>query len=80
MIASFQTSQTYMQEPTISSGSQCGINAAVLVVSFAATGQRSALLSQIEQALFVLAVEDTRAKGSPATYGQKVARDNSVSI
>jgi hypothetical protein len=69
-----------MQEPSISGGHQSGINAAVLVVSFTATGQRCALLSQIAQALFVLAIDDTRAPGSPATYSRKVARDNLVSI
>jgi hypothetical protein len=69
-----------MQDPSISSGKQRGINAAVVVVSFTATGQRSALLSQIVQAPFVLAVDDTRAPDSPATYGRKVARDNPVSI
>jgi hypothetical protein len=69
-----------MQDPSISSGSQCGINATMVVVSFTATGQRSALLLQIAQALSVLAIDDTRAPGSPATYGRKVARDSLVSI
>jgi len=67
MIASFHTLQTYMQDPSISSGNQCGINAAVVFVSFAAIGQRSALLLQIAQALSVLAINDTRAPGGPAT-------------
>jgi len=62
-----------MQDPSISSeNQQCGINAALVVGSFAATGQRSALLLQIAQALSVLAIDDTRAPGSPATYARKV--------
>jgi hypothetical protein len=69
-----------MQDPSISSGKQCGINAAVIVQSFAATGQRSALLLQIAQALFVLAIDHARTKGSPATYGRKVESYNLVSI
>jgi hypothetical protein len=47
MTTSFQTSQTYMHDPSISSGHQCGINAAVVVVFFAATGQRNTLPLQI---------------------------------
>jgi hypothetical protein len=69
-----------MQDPSISGGNQCGINAAVVVVSFAAIKQWNALLLQIAQALSVLAIDDTRAPGSPATYGREVARDNLVSI
>jgi hypothetical protein len=66
-MASCQTSQTYVQEPSISGGEDTkpAINAAVVVVSFTATGQRGALVLQMAQALPVLAIDNTRAPDGP---------------
>lgn len=55
-----------MHDPSISSDKQRAINEAVVVVSFAATGQRSALSLQMVQALPVIAIDDARATGRQA--------------
>ena len=65
-----------MHDPAISSAyKQCGINEAIVVGSIAATGQRTPLRFQMAQALSILAIDDTRAPGGPATYGRKVEWD-----
>jgi hypothetical protein len=55
-----------MHDPSISGEKQRAINKAVVVVSFAATWQRSALSLQMLQALPVSAIDDARATGSLA--------------
>jgi hypothetical protein len=47
------------------------INAAVAIVSLAATGQRCTLVLQTAQALPVFAVDHARAPDGPAAYGKR---------
>jgi hypothetical protein len=54
--------------PNASIAIEHGINAALAIVCFAATRQRSALGLQMEQALLVLAIDHARAPGGPAAY------------
>ncbi|SRR6266478_479553 len=68
IISSYQASQNAHAGPK---GNQFAINETVVVVSFTATWQRGALLLQIAQAISVLAIDDARAPGGPATCGRK---------
>ena len=62
-----------MQDPGIASDKQRAINAAVVVVSFAATGERDALLLQMAQAP-PLAIDDTRARRPAVEREQQVGQ------
>jgi hypothetical protein len=65
-MASYQHRKTYMHDPSSSGkGQNPAINVAVVVISFASTGQRGALVLQMAQALSVLAIDDTRAPDRP---------------
>jgi len=64
-----------MQDPSISGDNKRAINEAVIVICFAATRKRGALLSQMAQALPVLAIDHARATGgraAEATPGEAV--------
>jgi hypothetical protein len=61
---------TYIYDPSISGDKQPAINAAVVIV-FAITGQRGALVSQMAQALPTLAMDHTRAQNGLTACGRK---------
>jgi hypothetical protein len=63
--------QTYMHDPSISREKHPPIKAAVVIVFFAATRQRAALLLQMAQALPVLAINDAGAPGGLTACSQK---------
>jgi hypothetical protein len=65
----------HMHDPSISREKHPPIKAAVVIVFFAATRQRAALLLQMAQALPVLAINDAGAPGgltAEATPGEGV--------
>jgi hypothetical protein len=59
---------TYPHDPAVAIEIKA-IDAALVVVCFSATGQRSAMVLQTAQALLILAIHNARTPGGPAACG-----------